>query len=71
MVDQMVNICFDLCSYLWVFYLCEIYGDVVGVIEVMELVILVGFFGQEVISWVCFILGELYEIYGQLDKVKL
>lgn len=47
MVDKMISICFDLWFYVCIFYFCELYGDVEGVIEVMELVVDVGYFGYE------------------------
>jgi tetratricopeptide (TPR) repeat protein len=64
MADKMVSIRPDLRSYSRVSYLREIYGDVKGAIDAMDMAVKAGFPGYESTSWARFTLGKIYENYG-------
>jgi len=63
--DKMVGIRPDLRSYARVSYLREIYGDVNGAIEAMDMAVKAGYPGFEQTEWARLQLGHLYERYGQ------
>jgi tetratricopeptide (TPR) repeat protein len=64
MADKMVAIRPDLRSYSRVSYLREIFGDVKGAIDAMDMAVKAGFPGNESTSWARFTLGRIYENYG-------
>jgi len=70
MADQMISIRPDLRSYSRVSYLREIYGDVDGAIEAMEMAVQAAFPGQEQSAWTRLTLGDVYNTYGQLEKAE-
>lgn len=70
MSDKMISIRPDLRSYARVSYLREIYGDVKGSIEAMELAVSAGYPGYEQTSWAQLTLGHLYANYGYEDKAE-
>lgn len=68
MSDKMVGTRPDLRSYSRVSYLREIYGDVPGAIQAMELAVKAGYPGAEETSWSRVQLGGIHERYGDLKK---
>jgi tetratricopeptide (TPR) repeat protein len=68
MADKMVSLRPDLKSYSRVSYLREIYGDMPGAIEAMQLAVDAGFPGLEQTAWVTVTLGSLYEKTGDLKN---
>lgn len=66
MCDKMVSIRPDLRSYARVSYLREIYGEVSGAIEAMDMAVKAGYPGYEQTEWSRLQLGHLYERYGNL-----
>ena len=70
MADKMVSIRPDLRSYSRVSYVREIYGQVDGAKEMLELAAKAGIPGQEARSWALLTLGKLYQTYGEADKAR-
>ena len=70
MADQMTALRPDLKSYSRVSYLREIYGDMPGAIEAMELAAKAGYPGLEQTAWTKVTLGNLYEKSGNLKKAE-
>ncbi|PSR56375.1 transposase [Adhaeribacter arboris] len=70
MADKMTSLRPDLKSYSRVSYLREIYGDMPGAIEAMNLAVSAGFPGLEQTSWVLVTLGSLYEKTGDLKNAE-
>lgn len=68
MADKMVEIRPDLRSYSRISYLREIYGDVPGAMEALDMAIKAGYPGQESTAWARQTLGNLYKTFGQYDK---
>jgi len=71
MADKMVSIRPDLRSYSRVSYLREIYGDVPGSIEALDMAIKAGMPGQEATAWARLTLGNLYKTYGDWEKAEM
>lgn len=63
MSDKMINIKPDLRSYSRISYLREIYGDIDGAIEAMDLAVRAGFPGTEETAWAMLTLGDLHKTY--------
>lgn len=70
MADKMVNIRPDIRSYSRVSYIREIYGDMPGAIQAIQMAISAGFPGQEDTEWARLVLGHLYEDSNNLDKAE-
>ena len=70
MADKMVGIRPDLRSYSRVSYLREIYGDIPGAIEAMDMAVKAGYPGQESSAWARLTLGNLYKTYGNWKKAE-
>ncbi|MCG8329193.1 MAG: tetratricopeptide repeat protein [Chitinophagales bacterium] len=70
MADKMVSIRPDLRSYARVSYLREIYGDVDGAIEAMEMAVKAAYPGYEESAWARLTLGEMYEKYLTLEDAE-
>ncbi|MBL7794925.1 MAG: tetratricopeptide repeat protein [Saprospiraceae bacterium] len=71
MADKMVSIRPDLRSYSRVAYLREIFGDVNGAAEALEMAIKAGMPGQEATAWARLTLGNLYRTYGDWNKAEM
>ncbi len=71
MADKMVSIRPDLRSYSRVSYLREIYGQVDGAIEAMEMAVAAGAPGQEQTAWARLTLGNLYQNYKELEQAEM
>ncbi len=71
MADKMVSIRPDLRSYARVSYLREIYGQVEGAIDAMQLAVDAGYPGYEQTAWARLTLGELQQRYGQLEQAEM
>lgn len=69
--DKMVSIRPDIRSYSRIAYLREIYGDIAGAIEAMELAIDAGARGDENTEWCRVQLGRLFEKIGQVNYAKM
>jgi tetratricopeptide (TPR) repeat protein len=69
--DKMVSIRPDIRSYSRIAYLREIYGDIPGAIEAMELAIDAGARGDENTEWCRVQLGRLFEKMGQVNYAKM
>jgi len=65
MSDKMNSIRPDIRSYSRVSYLREIYGDVPGAIEAMQMAVAAGYPGNEDTEWARVVLGHLYEDSNQ------
>jgi len=63
MSDKMINIKPDLRSYSRISYLREIYGDVDGAIEAMDLAVRAGYPGTEETAWAMLTLADLHKNY--------
>lgn len=70
MCDKMVGIRPDLRSYSRVSYLREIYGDLNGAIEAMDMAVKAGYPGYEQTEWARLQLGHLYERKGDLAAAE-
>ena len=70
MADSMNAIRPDLRSYSRISYLREIYGDVEGAKEAMQMAVKAGSPGHEETSWAQVTLGNLYENYGDLKSAE-
>lgn len=68
--DKMVGTRPDIRSYSRVSYLREIYGDVSGAKEAIEMAIAAGFPGAEDKSWAMMVLAHLYEDSNALDMAE-
>jgi len=68
MADRMVAIRPDLRSYSRVAYLREIYGQVDGAIEALEMAITAGYPGDEETSWAMLTLADLCLAYGETEQ---
>ncbi len=68
--DKMVGIRPDLRSYARVSYLREIYGDVKGAVNAMDMAVKAGYPGYEQTEWARVQLGRLYERYGNLAEAE-
>ncbi len=71
MSDSMVQKRPDLRSYSRVSYLREIYGDVEGAKEAMNMAVNAGYPGHEETSWSRVTLGNLYQNYGDLTNAEM
>ncbi|WP_375415736.1 tetratricopeptide repeat protein [uncultured Hymenobacter sp.] len=70
MADKMNQVRPDLRSYARVSYLREIYGDVPGAIEAMDMATKAGYIGLEQTEWSRVQLGHLYENSGDLTRAE-
>ena len=70
MADKMNAVRPDLSAYARVSYLREIYGDVPGAIQAMDMAVKAGFVGFEQTEWTRVALGHLYEVSGDLPKAE-
>ncbi|RZK99217.1 MAG: tetratricopeptide repeat protein, partial [Hymenobacter sp.] len=70
MADKMNQVRPDLTAYTRVSYLREIYGDMPGAIQAMDMAVKAGYNGLEQTEWSRVALGHLYEVSGQLDKAQ-
>lgn len=70
MADKMNQVRPDLTAYARVSYLREIYGDVPGAIQAMDMAVKAGLSGLEQTEWSRVALGHLYEVSGQLDEAQ-
>jgi tetratricopeptide (TPR) repeat protein len=70
MADKMNAVRPDLTAYARVSYLREIYGDIPGAIQAMDMAVKAGYNGLEQTEWSRVALGHLYEVSGQLDKAQ-
>ncbi|MCB0520245.1 MAG: tetratricopeptide repeat protein [Lewinellaceae bacterium] len=71
MADKMVSIRPDLRSYSRVSYLREIYGDVNGSIEAMDMAVKAGAPGTDQTAWTRLTLGNLYKHYGKDKEAEM
>jgi tetratricopeptide (TPR) repeat protein len=71
MADQMAAIRPDLNSYARVSYLREIYGDLEGALQAMEMAARAGTPTLEQTAWAKYNVGQLYEKKGDLQKAGL
>lgn len=69
--DKMVSIRPDIRSYSRIAYLREIYGDIPGSIEAMQLAVNAGAPGDENTEWCRVQLGKLNEKIGQITTAKM
>ena len=70
MADQMNQLRPDLTAYARVSYLREIYGDVPGAIQAMDMAVKAGYNGLEQTEWSRVALGHLYEVSGHLPEAE-
>jgi tetratricopeptide (TPR) repeat protein len=70
MADKMNQVRPDLTAYTRVSYLREIYGDMPGAIQAMDMAVKAGYGGLEQTEWSRVALGHLYEVSGQLDRAQ-
>ena len=70
MADKMNQVRPDLTAYARVSYLREIYGDVPGAIQAMDMAVKAGFAGLEQTEWSRVALGHLYEVSGHLPEAE-
>ena len=68
MADKMNALRPDLPAYARVSYLREIYGDVPGAIEAMDMATKAGYIGLEQTEWTRVALGHLYEVSGDTAR---
>ena len=69
--DKMVSIRPDIRSYSRISYLREIYGDIPGAIEAMQLAVEAGSPGSESTEWARVQLGKLYEQFGDMKYAEM
>jgi tetratricopeptide (TPR) repeat protein len=69
--DAMVSIRPDLRSYARVSYIRQMYGDLDGAIDAMQMAVQSGLQGTEQTEWARLTLGELYEQKGDLKMAEL
>ena len=67
MADKMVAVRPDIRSYSRVSYIREIFGDLPGSIEAIQLAVNAGYPGQEDTEWARMVLAHLYEDTNQLE----
>ncbi len=70
MADKMNQLRPDLTAYARVSYLREIYGDVPGAIQAMDMAVKAGYNGLEQTEWSRVALGHLYEVSGHLPEAE-
>jgi len=70
MADKMNQIRPDLTAYARVSYLREIFGDVPGAIQAMDMAVKAGYSGLEQTEWSRVALGHLYEVSGHLPEAE-
>ncbi|MBF9219558.1 tetratricopeptide repeat protein [Hymenobacter ruricola] len=70
MADKMNELRPDLAAYARVSYLREIYGDVPGAIQAMDMAAKAGYIGLEQTEWTRVALGHLYEISGDTAQAR-
>lgn len=70
MADKMVTIRPDIRSYSRVSYVREIFGDMPGAIQAIQMAISAGYPGQEDTEWARMVLAHLYEDTNQWEKAK-
>ncbi|RZL13694.1 MAG: tetratricopeptide repeat protein, partial [Hymenobacter sp.] len=70
MADKMNQVRPDLTAYARVSYLREIYGDLPGAVQAMDMAVKAGFNGLEQTEWSRVALGHLYEVSGQLPQAE-
>ncbi|MBK8506507.1 MAG: tetratricopeptide repeat protein [Saprospiraceae bacterium] len=70
LADSMVSIRPDLRSYARVSYLRQIYGDMLGAIEAMQLAVSAGFPPYEETAWARYQLAKLYENNEQYTEAE-
>lgn len=68
--DKMVSIRPDLRSYARVSYLRQIFGDVSGAIDAMEMAVTAGYPPYEETAWAGYQLGKLYELENATESAK-
>lgn len=68
MADKMNALRPDLPAYARVSYLREIYGDVAGAIQAMDMATKAGYTGLEQTEWTRVALGHLYEVSGDTAR---
>jgi tetratricopeptide (TPR) repeat protein len=68
MADKMNQVRPDLTAYARVSYLREIYGDLPGAIQAMDMAVKAGYIGLEQTEWSRVALGHLHEVSGHLDQ---
>lgn len=71
MADKMVSLRPDLRSYSRISYLREIYGDVEGAMEAMQMAITAGYPGFEETTWCQLTLGNLFLSYGDTANARI
>jgi tetratricopeptide (TPR) repeat protein len=70
MADKMNAVRPDLPAYARVSYLREIYGDVPGAIQAMDMAAKAGYMGLEQTEWTRVALGHLYEVSGDTARAR-
>ncbi|MBJ6108579.1 transposase [Hymenobacter sp. BT523] len=70
MADKMNELRPDLPAYARVSYLREIYGDVPGAIQAMDMAVKAGYIGLEQTEWTRVALGHLHEISGDTARAR-
>ena len=70
MADKMNALRPDLPAYARVSYLREIYGDMPGAIQAMDMAVKAGYTGLEQTEWTRVALGHLYEVNGDTAKAR-
>jgi tetratricopeptide (TPR) repeat protein len=68
--DRMNQVRPDLAAYARVSYLREIYGDLPGAIQAMDMAVKAGYSGLEQTEWSRVALGHLYEVSGKLPEAE-
>ena len=70
MADKMNTVRPDLPAYARVSYLREIYGDMPGAIQAMDVAVKAGYIGLEQTEWTRVALAHLYEVNGDTAKAR-
>ena len=70
MADKMNALRPDLPAYARVSYLREIYGDMPGAIQAMEMAVKAGYIGLEQTEWTRVALAHLHEVSGDTTKAR-
>ena len=70
MADKMNTLRPDLPAYARVSYLREIYGDLPGSIQAMDMAVKAGYTGLEQTEWTRVALAHLYEVSGDTTKAR-
>ncbi|QKG56919.1 tetratricopeptide repeat protein [Hymenobacter sp. BRD128] len=68
--DKMNQVRPDLTAYARVSYLREIFGDMPGAIQAMDMAVKAGYNGLEQTEWSRVALGHLYEVSGKLPEAE-